>query len=89
MAEAGMLISSNVCTDLEIVLPFTDRFGFLEVPIFLEDGGYLWRQHSLAMNQQLKNTVLGPGTKILIIHPMHFKYSPLRLYEKYKTVKKP
>lgn len=72
MAEAGMLISSNVCTDLEIVTPFKDRFGFLEIPIFLEDGGYLWRGHPLQMNQGLKNVILGNGVKVITIHPMHF-----------------
>lgn len=72
MAEAGMLISSNVCTDLEIVYPFKDRFGLLEVPIFLEDGGYLWREHSLEINQHLRNVILGQGTKVIIIHPMHY-----------------
>jgi hypothetical protein len=72
MAEAGMLISSNVCTDLEIVSPFKDRFGLLEVPIFLEDGGYLWREHSLQIDQRLKSIILGTGVKVIIIHPMHF-----------------
>jgi len=71
MFEAGMQISSNVCTDLEIVPPFRDRFGLLEVPVFLEDGGYLWRKHPLEMNLVLKQKVLEPGKKIVIIHPMH------------------
>lgn len=68
MVEAGMLISSNVCTDLEIVSPFKDRFGTLEVPIFLEDGGYLWRNHPMKINQALMKT----GMKVITIHPMHF-----------------
>jgi hypothetical protein len=72
MAEAGMLISSNVCTDLEIVSPFRDRFGLLEVPIFLEDGGYLWHKHPLNINQSLRSAILGQGTKVIIIHPMHY-----------------
>jgi hypothetical protein len=72
MADAGMLISSNVCTDLEIVRPFKDRFGLLEVPIFLEDGGYLWRKHQLEITQGLKDAILGRGTKVILIHPMHF-----------------
>lgn len=72
MVEAGMLISSNVCTDLEIVPPFKDRFGLLEVPIFLEDGGYLWRNHSLKMTSFLEEKMLEPGVKTIIIHPMHF-----------------
>jgi len=72
MVEAGMLLSSNVCTDLEIVPPFRDRFGLLEVPIFLEDGGYLWRKRPLEMNPDLLTPLLGKGDKVLLIHPMHF-----------------
>lgn len=72
MVEAGMQISSNVCSDLEIVDPFKDRFGLLEIPIFLEDGGYLWRKHPLEISQQMKDKLLGPGIKVLLIHPMHF-----------------
>jgi hypothetical protein len=72
MAEAGMLISSNVCTDLEIISPFKDRFGLWEVPIFLEDGGYLWRKHPLEINQNLQQALSREGAKVVIIHPMHF-----------------
>lgn len=72
MAEAGMLISSNVCTDLEIVAPFRDRFGLVEVPIFMEDGGYLWRRHPLEMNEKLYKSLQNSGIKVIIIHPMHF-----------------
>lgn len=72
MVEAGMLISSNICTDLEIIPPFRDRFGLLEVPIFLEDGGYLWRKHPLEMTQNLRDKIQIPGNKVLLIHPMHF-----------------
>ena len=72
MAQAGMLISSNVCTDLETIAPFKDRFGLLEIPIFLEDGGYLWRQHPLEITQALKDRLSENGAKVIIIHPMHF-----------------
>lgn len=72
MSEAGMLISSNVCTDLEYVPPFKDRFGFLEIPIFLEDGGYLWRKHPLEMHTELETRFLKKGVKVIVIHPMHF-----------------
>lgn len=72
MKEAGMLISSNVCTNLETISPFEDRFGFLEIPIFLEDGGYLWQKHPLRLTPALKNAITNPGPKVLIIHPMHF-----------------
>lgn len=72
MAGRGMRLSSNVCTDLQQVPPFRDRFGLLEVPIFLEDGGYLWRKHKLEMNPFLEHALACPGIKVIIIHPMHF-----------------
>ena len=72
MAEAGMVISSNVCTDLEVVSPFYGRLGLLEIPIFMEDGGYLWRKHPLEMHERLIQALIAPGDKILVIHPMHF-----------------
>lgn len=72
MTEAGMLISSNVCTDLEIVAPFKNRFGLLEIPIFLEDGGYLWSKHPLELSPLLVKSISSQGTKVISIHPMHF-----------------
>lgn len=73
MAEAGMLLSSNVCTDLEVISPFYNRFGLLEIPIFLEDGGYLWRQHPLTLSPELKTKIQKqPHHKVILIHPMHF-----------------
>jgi hypothetical protein len=72
MLEAGMLLSSNICTDLEIVPPFRDRFGLIEAPIFLEDGSYLWREHPLEITEELRNVIIGPGIKVILIHPMHF-----------------
>lgn len=71
MVEAGMRLSSNVCTDLEVVVPFRDRFGLIEVPIFFEDGGYLWRKHPLEMNPLLMEPLLRPEKKVILIHPMH------------------
>lgn len=72
MAEAGMLLSSNVCTDLQVVTPFRDRFGLLEVPIFLEDGGYLWRGHPLNVDKRILGHGVGKEPKVITIHPMHF-----------------
>jgi len=83
MSEAGMLISSNVCTDLEIIPPFRDRFGLLEVPIFLEDGGYLWRNHPLEIKQELIEIILGKGTKVITIHPMHFSLNTPHFFYMY------
>lgn len=72
MVDAGMKISSNVCTDLDYIRPFKNRYGLIEIPIFLEDGGYLWRQHALTVSSHFKKLFLSEGTKIILIHPMHF-----------------
>ncbi len=72
LIQAGMKLSSNVCTDLEIVKPFKDRFGLLEVPIFMEDGGYLWRKYTLTLEQSMISRLLSEGLKVILIHPMHF-----------------
>jgi hypothetical protein len=66
MVAAGMKISSNVCTDLEVVPPFRERCGLVEVPIFLEDGGYLRR------GRPLTERIDAEGTVVLLVHPMHF-----------------
>lgn len=72
MAEGGMKIVSNVCTDLETIPPFRDRFGLIEVPIFLEDGGYLWNKHPLELSDALKQKLQPSAPQVLLIHPMHF-----------------
>jgi len=72
LMQAGLRISSNVCTDLEVLPPHRDRFGLVEVPIFMEDGGYLWHQYPLEMHEHLQQAILKQGSKVLLIHPMHF-----------------
>lgn len=72
LLEAGMRISSNTCTDLEILPTFKDRFNMLEIPVFLEDGGYLWRKHPLVLDQTLQDKLSMDGYKVILIHPMHF-----------------
>ncbi len=72
MKNAGMKISSNVCTDLEYIRPFKNRYGLTEIPIFLEDGGYLWRQHPLKIISTFKELFLSDGAKVILVHPMHF-----------------
>ena len=71
LLEAGLRVSSNVCSDLELVPPFRDRFGMLELPVFMEDGGYLYQQHPLELTPTLKERLLSPGLKTLLAHPMH------------------
>ena len=72
MYELGMRISSNICTDLEHLPPFVNRYGMVEFPIFLEDGGYLWQRHALRLTNLVLQQLHKPGGKVLLIHPMHF-----------------
>lgn len=69
---AGLRISSNVCTDLAVVPPFYDRFRLLEVPIYLEDGGYLYQRRPLEVSERIASALAGPGPKVFLLHPMHF-----------------
>lgn len=72
LARAGFRISSNVCTDLEVLPAFADRYGCLEVPIFMEDGGFLFRGHPLAIGGDLARGLERQGRKVIVVHPMHF-----------------
>ena len=72
MYALGMRISSNVCTDLESIPPFVNRYGMIEYPIFMEDGGYLWQKHALQLTDWLLQQLRTPVCKVLSIHPMHF-----------------
>lgn len=69
---AGLRISSNTCTDLDVVPPFYDRFRLLEVPIYLEDGGYLYQRYPLEVGERIASALAAPGAKVLLLHPMHF-----------------
>lgn len=71
MYSIGMRFSSNVCTDLHDVAPFVNRYGMIEFPVFFEDGGYLWRRHSLSY-RQISNRMNTDSKKIILVHPMHF-----------------
>jgi len=72
MQRAGMICSSNVCTNLEVVKPFFNRFNTLEIPIFMEDGAFLYNRHSLSINTYMRNLITSEGLKTIVIHPMHF-----------------
>lgn len=72
LASAGMRISSNVCADLDAVPPYRDRTGLLELPVFFEDGGYLYRGHPLNVAAPLAPALERVGPKIVLLHPMHF-----------------
>jgi hypothetical protein len=71
--QNGFEFSSNICTHLEVLPPFHDRFNRLSFPIFFEDGGYLLNDETLDFNtSKVKEKLLLPGLKVVLIHPMHF-----------------
>lgn len=72
LVVAGMKFSSNICTDMDYVAPFRDRFGLTEIPIFLEDGGFLWNKHSFLVPSSLKKALKSSSPFVILIHPMHF-----------------
>ncbi len=71
LLDAGLRVSSNVCSDLELVPAFRDRFGMLELPVFMEDGGYLYQRHPLELAGTLRHRLMVPGLRTLLVHPMH------------------
>jgi len=73
LVVAGMKACSNVCTDLEVVTPFRNRCGLLEVPIYMEDGSYLRNGHSLDDAGCLTQGALPSVPRVLLIHPMHLR----------------
>lgn len=73
LREVGLQFGSNVCTDLDQVPPFRDRFGLWQFPVFLEDGGYLYRRRSLVFDEaDVAGALAAPGLHVLLLHPMHF-----------------
>ena len=72
MKDAGMISSSNICTNLETINPFYNRYNILEFPIFWEDGGFLYNGHDLTISQKFVKKISSNGLKTIVIHPMHF-----------------
>lgn len=78
--QQGMLFSSNICTDLEYVKPFRNRVGLLEIPIYMEDGGFLFQGHSLDVKAVLANlpschNLEDKVTLVFLFHPMHIAFN--------------
>lgn len=71
LSAEGMKSCSNICTDLEVVAPFRNRCGLLEVPIFMEDGSYLRNGHTLEDAGLLTQGSLPSTPRVFLIHPMH------------------
>jgi len=44
--------------------------GLLSIPIFMEDGGFLFQKHKLCLDTILKK-LPSKGTIVFLFHPMH------------------
>lgn len=76
MTNLGYKYSSNICTDLQYVPPFRTRTGLLEIPIYMEDGGFLYRKHDLSISKVISNVgQVGEGTIVFLFHPMHIAFN--------------
>ena len=67
-----MLCASNICTNLELIPPFLNRFNTLEIPVFMEDGAVLYNGLELRLTDEVVDKLLTNTVKTIIIHPMHF-----------------
>lgn len=61
---------SNVCTDLKMVPPFDERCGLVQIPIFMEDGGYL-KYHGTPNFDEVIKVMKGDGIYVFNFHPFH------------------
>ena len=68
--QLGYLYASNICTDLEEIKPFMDRCGILQIPIFMEDGGYL-KYHGVPRMNDILPKMQPEGIYVFNFHPIH------------------
>ena len=78
----GYKYSSNICTNLNYVAPFNNRHGLLSIPLFMEDGGFLFQKRELNLNSILCKLPKS-GTVVFNFHPMHIAFNS---YDLSKTV---
>lgn len=82
----GYLYSSNICADLEYVKPFRNRVGLLEIPIFMEDGGFLFQGHRIKIDDVVSRISRivqpdGKATIVFLFHPMHMAFNTVDFAE--------
>lgn len=71
----GFLYSSNVITSLGVYLrPLLHESQLIQMPIFLEDGTFLYNDLGLDINPYLKYFET-PGLKIISFHPMNIVFN--------------
>lgn len=69
--QKGLRYDSNICSWMEVVAPFQHRSGMISIPVFFEDGAWLYHGMSLEFTEHAA-LFEQPGLKVINIHPMHF-----------------
>jgi len=72
MVPRGILFDSNECSMLDPVPPYLHRSGVLRIPVFFEDGGFLWNGAEVDFGRCGRRYFDAPGLKVLDLHPIHF-----------------
>lgn len=69
--EKGYRYESNICTDRDVLRPFTHRSGMVSFPVFFEDGAHI--EHNRELNyREFRDDFRQKGLKVINIHPMHY-----------------
>ena len=72
LVERGVLFDSNECSMLDPVAPYIHRSGLLRIPVYFEDGGFLWNGAEVNFKTNGRRYFDTPGLKVLDLHPIHF-----------------
>lgn len=72
LVERGFVFDSNESSMLDMVPPYIHRSGMLRIPVFFEDGGFLWNGAELNFEHNGRKYFDTAGLKVLDLHPIHF-----------------
>lgn len=72
LVARGILYDSNEYTMMDLAEPYIHRSGILRIPVFFEDGGFLWSGAEPDFTVNGEEYFSGRGLKVLDLHPIHF-----------------
>ena len=72
LVERGIRFDSNESSMLDLAEPYIHRSGILRIPVFFEDGGFLWNGAAMDFKKEGLQYFDCPGLKVLDLHPIHF-----------------
>jgi len=72
LVPKGFLYESNSSSLMCNVPPYIHRSGILRIPVFFEDGGYIFHNPDMRFESSGRKYFDAPGLKVLDLHPIHF-----------------